>query len=184
MGWVGEDNLTHRFLRGDMNTRNALSALRLRELLSYDAESGEFRWRNPAGRWGRIASGSIAGGTSKTTGYQQIAVDGIPYKAHRLAWLYMTGDWPPNEIDHINRVRDDNRFANLRAATLQENLSNKEVYKSNTSGFPGVTWHSRICMWQARLGVARSRKHLGYFDSPEKAASAYASAKAHSGLCR
>jgi hypothetical protein len=154
-----------------------LTAARLRELLEYNPETGVFTWRAPAGRWGRIPAGTVAGSTGKTSGYVEIHFEGGLYKAHRLAWLYMTGEWPADELDHINRVRGDNRFENLRECTTAENMQNKNLYISNTSGCAGVTWHKRIQKWQARIGAYAKRRHLGYWDSQAQAAEAYAAAK-------
>lgn len=155
-----------------------LSRERLLEYLSYDPESGIFNWKVSVGRYGRIKAGTVAGTKGKHgQGYIEIHFDGHLHKAHRLAWLYMTGEWPKREIDHINRIRSDNRWCNLREATLQQNLQNKTTYKSNTSGFPGVTWHKRIKKWQARIGKGTKRVHLGYWDDVKDAANAYSKAK-------
>tara|TARA_R110000803_G_scaffold210685_4_gene283240 strand:- start:9115 stop:9621 length:507 start_codon:yes stop_codon:yes gene_type:complete len=150
----------------------------LKASLLYNQESGLFYWRFNAGMGGRIPAHTIAGSSGKHgQGYIEIQLLGKARKAHRLAWLYMTGSWPENEIDHINRIRHDNRFINLRESTLQQNLKNKDIYKSNTSGFVGVTWHKRIKAWQARISNDTKRMHLGYFDTPEEASLVYNKAK-------
>ncbi|MEE9304294.1 MAG: HNH endonuclease [Thiotrichaceae bacterium] len=146
----------------------------LKALLVYDCETGLFMWKFKSGRYGRIPAGTIAGTSGKSgQGYIEIQLLGRLRKAHRLAWLYMTGSWPKNEIDHINRVRSDNRFSNLRESTLQQNLKNKCQYKSNTSGYAGVTWHKHLKRWQARISNDSKRFHLGYFETPEAANSVY-----------
>src|SRR6202035_4009666 len=98
-----------------------LTAERLREFIHYDPLTGVFTWlvlpvcRGPrfVGRGpNQVRVGGIAGCVSKSNGYRRIKIGGHPYCAHRLAWLYMTGTWPKDEIDHINRVRSDNRFCN------------------------------------------------------------------------
>lgn len=150
---------------------------RIRNLLNYDADTGVFTWREAAGRWGRIRAGTVAGGVNKIHGYREISIGGKLYKAHRLAWLYMTGEWPKEEIDHINRNRADNRFVNLREATTAQNLYNKNLYRSNTSGFVGVHWRKNCGKWQARIGVNGKRISLGHFDSPTEASNIYAEAK-------
>lgn len=150
---------------------------RIRSLLNYDADTGVFTWREAAGRWGRIPAGSIAGTSNKKNGYREIWVDGRLYKAHRLAWLYMTCEWPKEEIDHINRIRDDNRFSNLRECSSAENMQNKNLYRSNTSGIAGVHWRKNCGKWQARIGVKGKRISLGHFDSPIEASNIYAEAK-------
>lgn len=102
-----------------------LTAERLRELLTYDPETGEFRWRYTRGCRAR---GQIAG-TVTCLGYLTIAIDGRKYKAHRLAWLHVHGEWPYPEIDHINRIKLDNRLVNLRRATRAENNANRVVLR-------------------------------------------------------
>ncbi len=148
---------------------------RLLELLSYESVTGIFQWRRAQGR---CAAGTVAGARLKS-GYRQVKVDGAFYRAQRLAWFYMTGTWPVDEVDHENRVRDDNRWSNLREATRLQNLGNRGHYKTNTSGFKGVCFNRRLNRWQARIG----REHLGYFETPEAAGAAYASvAERHFGI--
>jgi hypothetical protein len=125
----------------------------------------------------RIPANTIAGGINHANGYHQINIAGMLFKTHQLVWLYMKGSWPEDELDHINRQRSDNRWRNIRASTLQQNLKNKTRYKNNTSGYPGVTWHKRVKMWQARISADDVRLHLGYWKSKVKAARAYAQAK-------
>lgn len=93
-----------------------LTAERLRELLSYDPETGWFTWRVTRSSNGRADAGSRAGAL-RSDGYRHVTVDQHKYKEHRLAWLYMTGKWPEADLDHKNNTRDDNRFSNLRAAS-------------------------------------------------------------------
>jgi HNH endonuclease len=150
----------------------------LKKVLHYSPETGCFTWLVNAGRYGRIKPGTEAGSHNKANGYHSICIDGKGFPSHRLAFLYLTGAWPTHEVDHINRIRHDNRWCNLREAILQQNLQNKTRYSSNTSGFPGVTWHKRIGKWQARLGGGRKREHLGYWDDISQAAAAYNRAKA------
>jgi hypothetical protein len=85
-----------------------LTAERLRELLNYDPDTGVFTWRVRPVHSHRV--GDIAGSVRTTRGYRLIGVAGRVYKAHRLAWLYMMGEWPKDQIDHINRDPSDNRF--------------------------------------------------------------------------
>lgn len=155
-----------------MKTRS-LTQEQLKEVLIYDPELGEFRWKQSSGRWKKFPPLSIAGTVSKIHGYREIRVLGVFQKAHRLAWLYMTGEWPKNEIDHINRIRSDNRWCNLRQATTQENLKNKVTYKNNKSGTSGVSWRADNKKWWARISVVKDGKDrrisLGCFGKKEDA---------------
>lgn len=156
--------------------RESLSAERLRQLLAYDAESGAFRWR--LNRKGGPRAGAIAAGMS-STGYLRIGVDGNRYKAHRLAWLYMTGAWPVGEIDHINGARRDNRWSNLRDVPREVNNQNRRVsLRPKIGGAPlGVHWHSQQCKWRACVSVANRQIHLGLFETQRAASEAYIAAK-------
>jgi len=125
-----------------------LTAERLRELLHYDPETGVFSRR----------SGPRAGlpvGSRHSAGYLAINVDRQPRLAHRLAWLYMTGKWPEINLDHINLIKTDNRFANLREAGHSENNQNCEARSGNKVGLRGVTY-TEACKtnpWRAQAQV-------------------------------
>jgi hypothetical protein len=119
-------------------------------------------------------------------GYISIGVDGTHYLAHRLAWLYVYGEWPTawpaGQVDHINRIKTDNRIANLRIVTSSENKQNRELpHANNRLGFLGVKRNGSKFM--ARIMLHGKVKHLGTFDTPELASAAYKSAKTtvHSG---
>ena len=153
-----------------------LTQSRLRELLHYCPERGVFTWIVAAGR--RVRVGDVAG-YAKPDGYRQIMVNGKQYYAHRLARLYMTGAWPKDQIDHINGVTGDNRWANLREATHAQNQQNMAISSANKSGYMGVSWHGKAGNWQAQIKISGRNKHLGYFTSPEDAHAAYLVAKAN-----
>lgn len=140
----------------------------LRKLLDYDPHTGVITRKT---RWGSKGPGSVPGGISPQ-GYRQIGVYGRTYPAHRLAWLLTYGVWPADDIDHINRNRDDNRITNLRLATRSENLHNTGAQPNNTSGHKGVNWHKRACKWEARICVHRKQKHLGFYANIEDAINA------------
>lgn len=154
--------------------RKAVTGERLRELLHYDPETGVFTWR-VGGRRARLGE---AAGCVETCGYLRITIDGRQYYAHRLAWLYVTGAWPADQLDHRDGDRTNNRFDNLREATHAENGQNRTTQKNNTSGFAGVHWHLGDRRWHARIRVGGRRVHLGSFDTPEEAHAAYIEAKA------
>lgn len=159
-------------------TKELLEELRIR--LAYFPDTGVFIWLVNAGRFGRIKAGTIAGSKGKHGGgYIEIGRNGALIKAHRLAWAMMKGEWPVNQIDHINRIRSDNRFCNLRQATGAQNMLNKTLYSSNTSGAQGVNWHKATGKWVARIGISGKRHSLGYFKSFDEAIAARDEAKKH-----
>lgn len=143
---------------------SSLTAKRARELLSYDPATGILRWRS---------TGRKAGNLEKSTGYVRVRIDGSRQYAHRLAFLVTTGDWPSFNIDHKNLIRDDNRWDNLRQATLSQNGANARLSSANKTGFKGVEWAPHAKRWRARLRFMGRRINLGYFDTPEEAHAAY-----------
>ena len=148
---------------------------RVHQLFHYDSETGVFT--NKIDRNPKAPKGALAGYVN-TIGYSVIQIDNRKIHAHRLAWFYATGDWPPHEIDHINRNRSDNRFCNLRLATPTENKHNTSPRVNNTSGHRGDTWHKKRKKWQAQISVNNQHRYLGVFDSLEDAIAARASAAA------
>jgi hypothetical protein len=131
---------------------------RLRELLEYDPETGVFLWKTRTSN--RVKIGSVAG-TKHGKGYVSISCDGKRYMAHRLAWLYVHGQFPEEQIDHINGVRDDNRLCNLRCVSSAENQMNMKLDKRSSSGITGVHWHKLTGKWHAR---GPKKLHLGLFN--------------------
>jgi hypothetical protein len=158
-----------------MASRNDLTAGRLRELLDYDPGTGVFRWR--ANR-GRVRAGGVAGSLS-VSGYLKARVDGRSHWAHRLAWLYVHGEWPRGGIDHINGDRSDNRIGNLRDVPQRINAQNRRTARrdNTSSGLLGVDWHAHRQRWRARIRLRGGRLDLGHFDTPEAAHAAYVEAK-------
>jgi HNH endonuclease len=150
-----------------------LTATRLQEVLHYDPETGVFRWRISFGRWGKTLAGSIAGGP-RGNGYHRIKIDGRSYSTHRLVWLWVKGEWPRDQIDHVNMDRADNRFANLREATASRNKANMRALPTNTSGAKGVYWFKRDRKWRAMATVRGRRFRVGQFDDPHVAGLMYA----------
>lgn len=149
-----------------------ITAERLREVVTYDPETGIFRWTSAVSST-KVRAGDVAGYVCSTLGYVMMGVDGASYRAHRLAWLYVHRRWPSNQIDHINGAKDDNRLANLREATAQQNVANRGRHKNNQSGFKGVVWHRGAKRWRAYINADRKFHHIGYFDSAEEAHAAY-----------
>ena len=141
----------------------------LHRAIHYDPLTGEFTWKVQNGP---CSKGKRAG-RHNDSGYWRITIDGVTYRAHRLAWLYMTGEWPIDQIDHINGVKDDNRWINLRQANNSQNHANKARQKNNTSGFKGVSLDKRHQRWHAYIKKDNRRHFLGYFESREEAHRAY-----------
>ena len=135
----------------------SLTQKRLHELLYYDPEAGYFMWMKRRGR----AGGKTEAGSKHSGGYMSIMVDGVNYLAHRLAWMYMTGDWPEFEIDHEDRIKTHNRWRNLRPATHKQNMENSTVRKSSKSGVKGVHFIAQSGRWQAYLTHNYKRYHGG-----------------------
>jgi hypothetical protein len=151
-----------------------LSQERLKELLHYDTETGIFT--NLTQR-GKVKKGTVSG-TKYSNGYIYIEIDRKRYRAHRLAWFYVYGEFPTNQIDHINEIKDDNRIVNLRLATNQENQHNvSSLQLNNTSGFAGVFWRKDRKKWKAIIYLNSRQKHLGHFDTAEEAYESYLAAK-------
>ena len=148
--------------------RPELTAEKLRELLHYDPATGIFTWKVRTAN--QVKAGDVAG--SPSGGYLQIMVLSRLYKAHRLAWLYTSGEWPKDQLDHVNRVRTDNRISNLREATNKQNQQNTGKRRDNTSGHPGVYWYKRISKWQAQITHNQKHIHLGSFTTVEEAIAA------------
>lgn len=146
---------------------SALSQARLKELYVYDPQTGVFTF---AVSRAFVLRGAEAGTTDRY-GYRRLSVDGKVYLAHRLAWLYQTGAWPSGAIDHINQVRDDNRWENLREASPAENGANAAT-RSVRDGRRGVHWVPRCRRWCARLRVRGVQVHLSYHTSFSDACSA------------
>lgn len=154
-----------------MSTRY-LTASRLRELVNYDPDTGIFTWkvyRNSQAKVGDV----IGSGHTSPSGYRVAMIDRTFYQQHRLAWLYVYGEWPKEQVDHINRVKTDNRICNLRAVYGFENAQNAMTRSHNTSGYKGVHLVRTTGRWRAQLRVNGRRIDLGTYDNPEKASAAY-----------
>lgn len=146
-----------------------LTVSELKALLTYDPDAGVFRWLVD---WQRVRIGDIAG-SKDFYGYTHIQVQGKKHKTHRLAWFYMTGDWPKQKIDHINGVKDDNRWGNLREASSLNNSHNAKLHQGKTIP-KGVSRSGR--KYRARIRVLGKLIYLGTFDRAELAHAAYCGA--------
>ncbi|MGM4980870.1 HNH endonuclease [Rhizobium sp. 11_C7_N12_5] len=133
-----------------------------RRLFAYDPASGVIVWRVDNGK--SVYAGDRAGCIDTHSGYRKIRYRDRSYAEHRIAWMIYYGEVAPPQIDHINRVRDDNRIANLRSATVAENAFNKSISSINSSGVPGVYWSSEHKKWKAQISVRGRRHFLGLHD--------------------
>jgi hypothetical protein len=141
----------------------------LKEFLHYNQEMGVFTWVKSKGA---VKANSIAGTVMKK-GYIRIKVSGGIYLAHRLAWLYVYGEMPKDQLDHINNDKADNRITNLREANNYQNQYNKPKQPSNKSGYKGVSFHKDTGKWQAQIRVQGVNKYIGLFDTALEASLAY-----------
>jgi hypothetical protein len=148
-------------------------ARRLRAVTSYDPATGIFRWRGLRQR--PDLNGRIAG-THNQSGYWDVCFEGKLYKAHRLAWLYVHGEWPKRRLDHENGNTIDNRIDNLRLATHSQNIANSRLRRDSTSGFKGVSFYKAEQKWGAYINKNKKRYFLGLFPSPVAAHEAYVAA--------
>ena len=142
---------------------NKITQYELHKQVYYDPVTGWFIWKiSKRGRKnGRI-------GCVCPSGYRQVSVNKAKYLEHRLAWFYMTGEWP-HMIDHINRNRADNRWNNLRLASNSQNIANSRVYKTNTSGYRGVIFEKNRQKYRASIMINGKRNYLGRFDDLDEA---------------
>ena len=148
--------------------RTDVSLERLKEVLQYDSEIGDFFWRVTRAR--NFHAGSRASPSVNAQGYRHIMVDQISYKAHRLAWFYIHGNWPNADIYHINGVRHDNSICNLRAISRSDNIMNsRKRFDGKTSRYRGVCFQKQYGKWVAQY----KNKILGYFNTEEEAHEAY-----------
>lgn len=137
----------------------------LKSLVRYDPDSGIFiRMKSGGGKKVGDKAGTITPG-----GYVVISLLGKNYLAHRLAFMYMTGHFPENQVDHINNVKHDNRFINLRKSTASQNQCNKFKYANNTSGHKGVSFRKRSGRWRATIRKDNIQYDLGEFRTIEEA---------------
>ncbi len=157
----------------------------LRECFAYEPETGYLRWRRRpvehfpyaqgARMWLSRFPGEVAGAKDRC-GHLQVVIDHRTYQLQRIIWKLVTGEDPPSTVDHVNHVRDDNRWSNLRLATHQEQVWNRTIgaRKPTTSGFRGVTKHGN--KWRARVYIGGKVKLLCGFATAEEAGAAWKAA--------
>jgi len=159
-------------LRATVKKRRRLTRARLRELLRYDPETGEFRWLKDSRM---VRAGDLAGCLDREH-YWVICIDYRNYPAHQLAWLHVTGRWGRPMIDHRDGNPANNRWSNLRVATSSQNNANRCRPRHNTSGFKGVHFNAQRRKWAATICKDWRTIYLGLFLTPEAAHAAYVAA--------
>lgn len=155
--------------------RDEFTADEIRRILHYDPKTGVFRWRyrpeHPQ-KWNTRYAGQVAGSRAKT-GYVYIEIRRkLPTKAARVAWVYMTGEWPTEIVDHRDGVRDNDAWNNLRLANNSQNSANKGKQRNNTSGFVGVHFNQQNGKWRARITFEGRTHDVGFYTTAEAAAAA------------
>ena len=174
-------NAGERVVASKHFAKSDLTAEYLRSILDYDPETGLFTWRERPDTdlpWNRKYAGKRAGtlrsySAGKPGKYVVIMINGKNYLAHRLAWLWVKGEWPPGDLDHRDGNGANNAIENLRPAACWQNLANQGLSRANTTGFKGVTLRKSTGRYVAQIHVHGKNRHLGYFDSPEEAHAAY-----------
>lgn len=146
----------------------------LKSILTYDPVTGIFTWAIKKAI--RFHIGQIAGNFNQD-GYRVIMIDGFQYFAHRLAWLYIYGEWPSDELDHINNIRDDNAINNLREANRSQNMRNARTKKTSTSGMKGaLKGNCKKRPWISKIRINGKNIFLGNFKTANEAHAAYCDA--------
>lgn len=141
----------------------------LKSILHYDPETGVFTWV-------KRRSGVTVGmnsGSERPDGYVNVTIDGGHYYAHRLAFFYMFGRWPVDQLDHINNHRSDNRICNLRECSQTQNKANSGIQKNNKTGYKGVSWCRTRKKYLSQIRKDKKTIHIGYFDNKTVAAESY-----------
>lgn len=152
---------------GRPELRQKLTQRRLKDALHYNPETGVWAWLISTAR--RIEIGDIAGHINAKDGYRRIKIDGSLYLSNRLSFFYMEGYFPENDVDHINRIRHDDKWLNLREVSRQVNIRNCGIRKTNKSGVKGVLWVKERLKWAVSITVNYKKYSLGRYKDFEEA---------------
>jgi hypothetical protein len=154
---------------------SAITVERVRALLEYNPETGEFKHRVARGnRHPGQPAGAING-----EGRRTVVIDRVIYGGSRLAWFYMTGAWPQHQVDHIDTDRSNDRWVNLRDVPASLNAQNvrKPQNRKQKSKLLGARWCNSRKKWKAAIRINRKEKWLGYFETDQEASEAFIAAK-------
>lgn len=164
------------YMKGLMDKHNVITAHELQQIANYDSSTGVFTWKLTISTRAQIGKEF---GSWDMYGYKTVRINKKSYKLHRLAWLYMHGEMPKNDIDHINGIRHDNRIVNLRDVKRKTNLENQtKLYKQKKyTSLIGAYFDKRKNIFYSRISVNNKNIHLGSFETEQKAHDAYISAK-------
>ena len=145
-----------------------------KDVLDYNPETGVLTWSKVSNRTDRF--GMEAGWLDGTKGYRKIEIKGFSFRAHRICWLLAYGEYPKDEIDHINGIKNDNRLINLRQATHSQNCMNQKIKVNNKTGFKGVHLRKGTKKYVSIIWKNGKCHYLGQYDAPKQAHDAYVKA--------
>jgi hypothetical protein len=168
-------NITHKYLLSILDYNPKTGVFVWRERTPDMFEDGKHSKDHTCNKWNTRYSDKKAGWLNNK-GYVCLVINNKKYLAHVLAYIYMVGKNPDKDIDHINRIRNDNRWINLRLSTQTQNNANSKIRCNNTSGYRGVTFEKRRNKWKAQIGLNGKTIFLGDFKTPEEAHAAYCKA--------
>lgn len=146
-----------------------ITAERIREIVSYDPDTGVFVWRV---KRNKCPVGKRVGFPRNKGDYWKARIDYQVVYLHRVAWLYMTGTWPTLMIDHVDGDKGNNSWSNLREVTQKQNQENRTKQTKSKSGIRGVDWSAREKKFRARITHNRMAIHLGWFHTLNEAINA------------
>ena len=139
----------------------------MKQHVDYDPETGHFYTTGL--KYSNKPKGSIAGTVHKTKGYRYLTIKGKTYRAQRVAFLFMTGNWPSKQVDHINGIKDDNRWVNLRDVSPLINSENRGMWSTNLSGYKGVGWNKNCSKWQVLCRYKSVQLYKGLYEDVHEA---------------